>query len=224
MPKSAKPALKKAELEKVRKAACEAAIEAGKITLRYFRKRFEVREKARSSLVTEADMKSEALIRRLLTKKFPGFQFRGEEGGENTQAASDAPMWHVDPLDGTTNFVHGFPMYCVSIGLALGDEPLVGVIHIPTLGETYHGAKGSGALLNRQKLRVSQRKTIGESLLTTGFAYMHKEEVITPEQPVTDSQGRTRILRVVKRPLRDDAGRIDRLVGVALDITDLNPR
>lgn len=173
--------IKKAELEKIRKAACEAAVEAGKITLRYFRKRFEVREKARSSLVTEADMKSEALIRRLLTKKFPSFQFRGEEGGENTKAALDAPMWHVDPLDGTTNFVHGFPMYCVSIGLALGNEPLVGVVHIPTLGETYHGAKGCGALLGRQKIRVSQRKTISESLLTTGFAYMHKEEVITPE-------------------------------------------
>ncbi len=173
--------LKKAELEKIRKAAVEASIEAGKITLRYFRKRFEVREKARSSLVTEADMKSEALIRRLLTKKFPSFQFRGEEGGKNSNARLDAPMWHVDPLDGTTNFVHGFPMYCVSIGLALGDEPLVGVVHIPTLGETYHGAKGAGALLNRQKIRVSQRKNISECLLTTGFAYMHKEEVITPE-------------------------------------------
>lgn len=173
--------MKKTELEKIRRVAAEAAVEAGKITLRYYRKRFEVREKARSSLVTEADTKSEALIRKILTKKFPSFQFRGEEGGENTKAAADAPMWHVDPLDGTTNFVHGFPLYCVSIGLALGNEPLVGVIHIPTLGETFHGAKGCGARLNREKIRVSKRKNLSECLLTTGFAYMHKEEVITPE-------------------------------------------
>lgn len=175
------PAFKKAELEKIRKAAVEAAIEAGKVTLRFYRKRLEVREKARSSLVTQADMKSEALIRRILTKKFPTFQFRGEEGGANEAAAADAPMWHVDPLDGTTNFVHGFPMYCVSIGLALGQEPLVGVVHIPTLGETFHGAKGCGAQMNRSKIRVSQRAKLSECLLTTGFAYLHKPEVISPE-------------------------------------------
>jgi len=173
--------VKKPELEKIRKAAVEASIEAGKITLRYFRKRLEIREKARSSLVTQADTKSEALIRKILMKKFPSFQFRGEEGGKNSKAALDAPMWHVDPLDGTTNFVHGFPMYCVSIGLALGDEPLVGAIHIPTLGETYHGAKGCGAQLNRNRIRVSTRKKLSECLLTTGFAYMHDEKVIAPE-------------------------------------------
>lgn len=173
--------LKAAELEKIRKVAAEVAVEAGKITLRYYRKRLEVREKARSSLVTQADMKSEALIRKALTKKFPSFQFRGEEGGENTKAAAGAPMWHVDPLDGTTNFVHGFPLYCVSIGLALGDEPLVGVIHIPTLGETFHSAKGCGAKLNRGKIRVSKRAELSSCLLTTGFAYMHNEQAISPE-------------------------------------------
>lgn len=173
--------MRKAELERIRKAAVEAAIEAGKVTLRYYRKRLEVREKARSSLVTQADLKSEALIRRLLGKKFPSFQFRGEEGGSNASAAADAPMWHVDPLDGTTNFVHGFPMYCVSIGLALGPEPLVGVVHIPTLGETFHAAKGCGARLNRAAMKVSRRAKLSECLLTTGFAYLHREEAISPE-------------------------------------------
>src|ERR1700733_9097349 len=121
-------AMKEAELRKIRQAAFDAAQDAGKLLLRYYRKTFDVREKARSSLVTEADVKSEALIRRQLGKKFPGFQFLGEEGG--TDAAEDAstPIWHVDPLDGTTNFVHGFPLFCVSIGLALAGEALVGVI------------------------------------------------------------------------------------------------
>lgn len=174
--------MKTSELEKIRRAAVEAAEEAGKITLRYYRKTLDVREKARSSLVTEVDLKSEALIRKILGKKFPSFQFRGEEGGSYAGAASaDAPMWHVDPLDGTTNFVHGFPMYCVSIGLALTGDPVVGVIHIPTLGETFHAAKGGGARLNRMTIRVSRRSKLSECLLTTGFAYMHQEEAISPE-------------------------------------------
>jgi myo-inositol-1(or 4)-monophosphatase len=173
--------MKKSELEKIRRAAGEAAVEAGKVTLRYYRKTLDVREKARSSLVTEADLKSEALIRKLLGKKFPTFQFRGEEGGSNTKAAPDAPMWHVDPLDGTTNFVHGFPMYCVSIGLAVAGEPVVGVVHIPTLGETFHAAKGGGARMNRKPMHVSRREKLSECLLTTGFAYIHKEEAISPE-------------------------------------------
>lgn len=173
--------MKKAELEKIRRAAVEATVEAGKITLRYYRKTLAVREKARSSLVTEADLKSEALIRKILGKKFPSFQFRGEEGGSNAKAALDAPMWHVDPLDGTTNFVHGFPMYCVSIGLALANEPLVGVVHIPTLGETFHAAKGAGARMNKKPIKVSRRANLSECLLTTGFAYLHKEAAISPE-------------------------------------------
>ncbi len=173
--------MKKAELEKIRRVAVEAAEEAGKLTLRYYRKTFDIQEKARSSLVTEADLKSERLIRKILSKKFPTFQFLGEEGGENAQAAPDAPRWHVDPIDGTTNFVHGFPMYCVSIGLEVAGEPIVGVIHIPTLGETFHAAKGHGARLNRKPIRVSKRRKLEECLLTTGFAYLHEEKAISPE-------------------------------------------
>jgi myo-inositol-1(or 4)-monophosphatase len=173
--------MKKAELEKIRRVAVEAAEEAGKITLRYYRKTLAVREKARSSLVTQADLKSEALIRKILGKKFPSYQFLGEEGGRNAKASHDAPMWHVDPLDGTTNFVHGFPLYCVSIGLALEGEPVVGVVHIPTLGETFHAAKGAGARLNLKPIKVSKRATLGECLLTTGFAYSHKPEALSPE-------------------------------------------
>lgn len=173
--------LSKRELDKVRKVAVEAALAAGELQLRYYRKRLAVREKARSSLVTEVDLRSEALIRRTIEKKFPAFQFRGEETGEIAGRSASAPMWHVDPLDGTTNFVHGFPLFCVSIGLALGDEPLVGVIHIPTLGETFHGSKGNGAQLNRAPLHVSRRARLSECLLTTGFAYMREGRRLSPE-------------------------------------------
>jgi myo-inositol-1(or 4)-monophosphatase len=172
--------LKKAELEKIRKAALAAALEAGELQMRYYRKRLQVKEKARSSLVTEVDLRCEAMIQKQLGKKFPSFQFLGEESGRSG-VFRDAPMWHVDPLDGTTNFVHGFPMFCVSIGLAVGDAPVLGVIHIPTLGETFHGSKGCGARLNNAPLRVSQRRTLSECLLTTGFAYVKESRRLSPE-------------------------------------------
>lgn len=172
--------LKKNELEKIRKVAVKAALAAGELQMKYYRKRLDVREKARSSLVTEVDLKSEALIRRALEKEFPSFQFLGEESGEIAGRALTAPMWHVDPLDGTTNFVHGFPMFCVSIGLAVGNEPVMGVIHIPTLGETFHGSKGNGARLNTKPLHVSKRRRLSECLLTTGFAYSRESDRLSP--------------------------------------------
>jgi myo-inositol-1(or 4)-monophosphatase len=173
--------LKKSELLKIKKIAIEAAHEAGALQLKYFRKRLDVREKARSSLVTEVDLRSEALIKKKLEKNFPDFQFLGEESGEMVGRQKSAPMWHVDPLDGTTNFVHGFPMFCVSIGLAIGNEPVLGVIYIPTLNETFHGAKGIGASLNRKTIQVSKRSKLSESLLTTGFAYLKEAKRLSPE-------------------------------------------
>jgi myo-inositol-1(or 4)-monophosphatase len=190
--------LKTSELQKIRKAAVETAVSAGDLLMRYYRKRLDVREKARSSLVTEADLRSETLIRKSLGKLFPGFQFRGEEGGINKLAASDAPIWHVDPLDGTTNFVHGFPMFCVSIGLAVGGTPLVGVVHIPALGETIHGAIGCGVKLNNKAVKVSPRKKLSECLLTTGFAYLAEQKSLMPE--IARFQRAHLEARAVRRP------------------------
>lgn len=190
--------MKARELEKVRKAALEVSLEAGDTLMKFYRKRLNVREKARSSLVTEADLTSEALIRRRLEKKFPSFRFLGEESGALGGDDEDLPLWHVDPLDGTTNFVHGFPMFCVSIGLALRNEPLVGVIHIPTVGDTFHGAKGAGALFNRSRMRVSKRKKLSESVLTTGFAYIRNRKQLAPE--IRRFQDAHLQARAVRRP------------------------
>jgi myo-inositol-1(or 4)-monophosphatase len=173
--------MKPAELKKIKACAITAAHSAGDVLMRYYRKGIDVREKARSSLVTEADLKSEALIRRILGKAYPDFHFCGEEGGETTAHDREVPTWHVDPLDGTTNFVHGFPMFCVSIGLELRDEPILGVIYIPTLDETFHAAKGLGASLNRKPMHVSKRSQLSECLLTTGFAYLKEEDRLSPE-------------------------------------------
>lgn len=183
------------ELEKIRKAALETSLEAGETLMKFYRRRLNVREKSRSNLVTEADLTSEALIRRRLEKKFPSFRFLGEESGPLADHDDSVPTWHVDPLDGTTNFVHGFPMFCVSIGLALGGEPLVGVIHIPTVGDTFHGALGAGATFNGQRMRVSKRP-LGDSLLTTGFAYIKDRRQLNPEiRRFQDAHLRARAVR-----------------------------
>lgn len=173
--------MKPAELNKIKKQAILVSHKAGEILMRYYRKKIHVREKARSSLVTEADLKSEALIQKSLKKAFPSFQFHGEESGEVGAQDPTVPTWHVDPLDGTTNFVHGFPMFCVSIGLAIGNEPILGVIHIPTVKETFHAARGGGAFLNKKPMQVSQRNHLSQCLLTTGFAYVRDEEKLCPE-------------------------------------------
>lgn len=189
--------LRPRDLEKIRKSAVEAALAAGEIILRYYRKRLVVKEKARSSLVTEVDIKCENLIKKRLHKAFPDFRFLGEESGISA-GEPGAYTWHVDPLDGTTNFVHGFPMFCVSIGLAVGNEPLVGVIHIPTLDETFHGAKGQGAKLNRNRIHVSPRKKLSECLLTTGFAYIQDQKNLEPE--IRRFQAAHLQARAVRRP------------------------
>lgn len=173
--------LKPAELKKIKKEALLAAHAAGEILMRYWRKKFTVSEKYRAGLVTEADVKSEALIRKRLQRAFPDFVFLGEESGRSAGGNSDTPVWHVDPLDGTTNFVHGFPMFCVSIGLAIGNRPLVGVVHIPPLDETLHGSLGAGAFFNKKPMHVSKRVKPNECLFTTGFAYLDEEKALAAE-------------------------------------------
>lgn len=173
--------MKPAELKKIKKEAMTTAIAAGEILMRYWRKKFSMAEKFQAGLVTEADLKSEALIRKRLQKAFPDFVFLGEESGRSAGGDADTPVWHVDPLDGTTNFVHGFPMFCVSIGLAIGNRPLVGVVHIPPLGEILHAASGCGAFFNKKPMKVSRRKELPKCLFTTGFAYLHDEAILTPE-------------------------------------------
>ncbi len=189
---------KPSELKKIKAVAIKAAHEAGKIHLKYYRKKLNVREKEAAGLVTQVDLQSEKLIKKILNKQFPNFAFLGEETGESKKLSEDTPVWHVDPLDGTTNFVHGFPMFCVSIGLAIRDEPILGVIYIPTLNETFHGAKNCGAFLNKKRMKVSKRNILKECLLTTGFAYIADEEKLAPE--VTRFKKVSLEARAVRRP------------------------
>jgi myo-inositol-1(or 4)-monophosphatase len=151
-------------------AACEAA-RRGAAVLEEWRARFQVREKARFDLVTDADLNSQRTIRSYLQGRFPGHGFLGEE--ENAGGARpgpDAPpTWIVDPLDGTTNYVHDCPMYCVSIGLQVAGEMVVGVVLDPSRPELFSAAKGQGAFLNGKPIQVSRAAKLEEALLSTGF-------------------------------------------------------
>jgi len=151
----------------------ETAVEAARIAGKFQRYRFasllNVTLKGDKNLVTEVDQESERLIVEHLLAAFPDHNIVAEEG-EYRQ--SEAPFrWIIDPLDGTTNYTHGFPWFCVSIGLESAGELLAGVIYNPMHDELFTATKGGGAFLNGQRLHVSGRAPLQNSLLGTGFPY-----------------------------------------------------
>lgn len=122
-----------------------------------------------TDLVTAADREAEALIIGGLRDAFPRHGIIGEESGENP--GRDPLRWLVDPLDGTTNYAQGLPLFGTSIGLERHGELLVGVIHLPALGETYSALRGGGAWRNGERMQVSKTKDLRESLFITGFSH-----------------------------------------------------
>jgi myo-inositol-1(or 4)-monophosphatase len=148
-------------------AAERAAREAGEILLSWFG-RATYREKAPFDLITEADVASQDAIARALATEFPDIALLAEEG-ERRPGASNPTRWIVDPLDGTVNFAHGLPLWCVSIGLEVEGELAVGVIHVPTMGETFRAAHGQGAFRDDRPIRVSGTKRLEACLIATGF-------------------------------------------------------
>jgi myo-inositol-1(or 4)-monophosphatase len=150
-------------------AAREAALRAAAV-LEDWRQRFSVREKGRCDLVTDADVASQRAIEEYLAGRYPGHAFLGEEEGRHHHPGPDAPpTWIVDPIDGTTNYVHDCPFYCVSIGLQVDGELVIGVVYDPSRQEMFAAAKGMGAWLNDRRLRVSRTSELEQALLATGF-------------------------------------------------------
>ncbi len=145
----------------------EIAREAGALLMEFFRQRVTVEYKGEADLVTVADRKSELLIRERLHERWPSFDILGEEGG--LQDTGSDYRWYVDPLDGTTNFAHGFPVFCVSMGLDYKGERIAGVIYDPTRDELFAAERGGGAFLNQQPIRVSKVARLAECLVATGF-------------------------------------------------------
>lgn len=131
--------------------------------------------KGEIDLVTEADQASEKLITEDLSRLFPHHRVVAEEG---TERITDSDLlWYVDPLDGTTNYAHGYPCFAVSIGLCHQGEPLLGVVYNPVSEELFHAARGQGAFLNGESIRVSDTDELVKSLLATGFSYDIKKDI-----------------------------------------------
>lgn len=147
--------------------AMEAAREAGRILLAEFDRPVSISYKGEVDIVTQADRRSEEAVVAKLRTHFPKHSIVAEEGGGSERESNF--RWYVDPLDGTTNFAHGYPVFAVSIGLAEGEELLAGVVFNPVSNELFMAARGEGAYLNQKRIQVSRTPKLALSLLGTGF-------------------------------------------------------
>ena len=143
------------------------AREAGALLMEYFDKHIKIEYKGDADLVTAADRKSEALIRERIGRLWPDHDVLGEEGGLSDTGSEY--RWYVDPLDGTTNFAHGYPVFCVSMALQHKNEMIAGLCFDPTRNEMFTAEKGKGAFLNGSPIQVSKTARLAESLVATGF-------------------------------------------------------
>jgi myo-inositol-1(or 4)-monophosphatase len=187
---------------------CEAAVRAGGQVVQDWAGRFDVRKKGPADLVTQADFASQEIVRKTVLGAFPDHCLLGEESGEGpsfrlgdcpnfrlgengtvplkappAQAAGTAApqsqyRWIVDPLDGTTNYVHGVPHYCVSLALERNGRLLVGAVYDPVLNECFTAVEGRGAWLNGRPIHVSRVSALSESLAAVGFP-----PNVSPDQP-----------------------------------------
>ncbi len=158
-------------------SACQAAKLGRQVLLDYFGHLSKVSEKHLAGLVSEADVASEKVIKDYLAQRHPKIGFLGEEEAfenPNLSLSSHESLWVVDPLDGTTNYVHRFPIFCISIGLIINGKIEVGVIDVPMLNKTYMATAGGGAFANEVPLKASQRSQVSQSLLATGFFAQNK--------------------------------------------------
>ncbi|CAL1385975.1 unnamed protein product [Linum trigynum] len=156
-------------LKEFLETAVDAAKKAGEVIRKGFYQTKQVEHKGSVDLVTETDKACEDLVFNLLKERYPTHKFIGEEttAAYGVTELTDEPTWIVDPLDGTTNFVHGFPFVCISIGLTIGKVPKVGVVYNPIMEELFTAIHGQGAFLNGNPIKVSSQPELVTALLAT---------------------------------------------------------
>lgn len=152
-----------------RELAIKAALSAGKFLMDRFHRQHSVSHKGRVDIVTEADTGSERLITEMISRRFPDHRIMGEEG---TETGGDVEhLWVIDPLDGTSNYAHGYPVFSVSIGYVVKGQVVLGVVYGPLHNELYVAERGKGAFLGDRRLSVSSRENLVDCLVATGFPY-----------------------------------------------------
>lgn len=160
--------------ETLLEVAISASRKAGTLLLKYAETGFRIEYKAPINLVTDADRAAEQCVIDHIRTSFPTHRFLAEERGHVEEGQSPY-LWIIDPLDGTTNFAHGYPVYCVSIGLEYEGRCVLGVVFDPSRNELFTAMEHQGAQLNGRSLHVSKAVTLDSSLLVTGFAYDIRE-------------------------------------------------
>src|SRR5207247_8506888 len=186
--------------------AIDIARESGALLATYFERRVAFELKGDFDLVTEADRASERLVVERLRSHFPSHGIVAEEGGGHQ--GKSGYRWYVDPLDGTTNFAHGYPVYNVTMGLEQDGEMLVGVVFDPSRQEMFSAERGAGAYLNNRRIRVSASRRLADCLVPTGFPsrkrhlnvnihFYHQMAMATHGVRRGGSAGETGISRVV---------------------------
>jgi len=172
-----------------------------------------ISQKEVNDFVTEVDHASEAIIIETLLTAYPGHGILAEESGTEKGAKNSEYVWIIDPLDGTTNFIHGFPVYCISIGLCVKDKMEQAVVYDPTRNDLFTATKGRGTYLNDRRLRVSKRLHLNQCLLSTGFPFRKGDNFPAYLSMMNDIMPRTAGLR------RPGAAALD-LAYVAAGYTD----
>jgi len=163
------------ENDRFLQVAIAAAKEAGRIQMQHFGHSHKVEYKGEINPVTVVDKLCDQAISRIIFDVFPEHDILTEESPFKMKGSPY--RWVIDPLDGTTNYFHGYPCFCVSIGLELKGEVILGVVYNPVLEELFHAEKGEGAYLNGNRISVSQEGQLERSFLSTGFPYDIRENV-----------------------------------------------
>lgn len=182
--------------------AIQAVRRGREILLNYYGNLERVEAKFQAGLVSEADKESEKAIQNYLQTHFPQYEFLGEEGAyakgvKNMTSSQGEGRWILDPLDGTTNYIHRFPIFCISLALEVKGKIQLAVVDVPMLNETYTAVRGSGAFLNGKKLSVAKTKSLQDAFLATGFVAEH-EHVIEEQLEIFSEV--VRKSRGVRRP------------------------
>lgn len=176
--------------------AIDSAMEAGKELRRKFGQAIEVKKKGAIDLVTEADLEAEKIILDRIRRDFPQDYILAEESGDMGEESAQR-TWLVDPLDGTTNFAHGFPFFAVSIALEIDGDLVLGVVYNPAMEEMFQASKGAGVFLNGRPIKVSRTRSLEDSLLGTGFPYDIRER---PERVIANFNQMLLQAQGVRRP------------------------
>lgn len=149
--------------------AKKAAVEAGKLIIKDFGKSRIIKFKSKVDFVTKTDNDSEKLITTMIKKNFPDHSILAEEGTRREKGSEN--LWIIDPLDGTTNFAHGYPFFSVSIALILKGRQVLGVVYDPIRNEMFHSIAGKGSYLNGKRIKVTNVKDLKDSIIIIGFWY-----------------------------------------------------